>query len=65
MASSQRSGDDQNWIVECNRTMVGSGGDTYDPVCELPEGHRGLCRSRSAVDQHKLTDQEYVEMWDA
>lgn len=38
----------------CARTLVGSGGDTYDPVCELPHGHEGRCRSSSAVDQHRL-----------
>jgi hypothetical protein len=34
--------------------MVGSGGDTYDPVCELPPGHVGRCMSSTAVDQHGL-----------
>lgn len=38
----------------CGRIMVGSGPDTYDPICELPEGHTGACKSTSAIDQHKL-----------
>jgi hypothetical protein len=36
--------------------MVGSGTDTYDPICELPAGHEPPCRSSAAIDQHKLTD---------
>jgi hypothetical protein len=38
----------------CGRIMVGSGTDTYDPVCELPEGHDGPCKSSTAIDQHRL-----------
>lgn len=38
----------------CGRTLIGSGDDTYDPVCELPSGHDGRCRSSSAIDQHRL-----------
>lgn len=34
--------------------MVGSGTDTYDPVCELPDGHRGFCKSTAAIDQHRI-----------
>lgn len=41
----------------CGRVMVGLGGDTFDPVCELPGGHEGVCKSTDAVDAaHKLTD---------
>jgi hypothetical protein len=40
--------------LQCGRMMVGSGGDTYDPICELPTGHDGRCRSSSAIDQHRL-----------
>jgi hypothetical protein len=42
-------------IEVCGRIMVGSGTDTYDPCCELPEGHDGMCKSSSATDQHKLS----------
>jgi hypothetical protein len=38
----------------CGRIMVGSGTDTYDPLCELPAGHGGMCKSTAAVDQHRL-----------
>lgn len=38
----------------CGRIMVGAGGDTYDPLCVLPDGHRGDCKSPSAIDQHRL-----------
>lgn len=44
--------------AECGQIMVGSGTDTYDPVCELPEGHRGPCKSSAAVDQHRLPTRE-------
>lgn len=40
--------------IQCGRMMVGSGGDTYDPICELPTDHRGSCRSSSAIDQHRI-----------
>jgi hypothetical protein len=40
----------------CGRPMVGSGTDTYDPTCDLIAGHSGPCRSRSAIDQHRLVD---------
>jgi hypothetical protein len=40
--------------MHCARTLIGSGGDTYDPVCELPGGHDGPCRSSSAIDQHRI-----------
>jgi hypothetical protein len=48
--------------VTCGRLMIGSGTDTYDPVCELREGHRGQCKSTAAIDQHRLTDAELVEL---
>jgi hypothetical protein len=28
----------------CGRLLVGQGGDTWDPTCVLPAGHRGACR---------------------
>lgn len=40
--------------MKCKRLMVGSGTDTYDPICDLPEGHRGPCHSSDAIDQYKL-----------
>jgi hypothetical protein len=45
--------------VPCGRIMVGSGGDTYDPICDLREGHDGRCMSTAATDQLKLA--EYPE----
>jgi hypothetical protein len=36
---------------------LGSGGDTYDPLCELLTGHLGPCKSTAAIDQFKI-DQE-------
>lgn len=39
---------------QCGRVMIGSGEDTYDPICELPQGHGGPCLSSSAIDQHRL-----------
>lgn len=32
-------------LAVCGRIMVGRGTDTYDPVCELDEGHAGACKS--------------------
>jgi hypothetical protein len=48
---------DASGIPICGRLMVGSGGDSWDPSCELPDGHAGVCRSRSAIDQHRLVGQ--------
>lgn len=31
---------------KCSRILVGRGGDTYDPLCVLPQGHEGACSSR-------------------
>jgi hypothetical protein len=28
---------------QCGRVLVGQGGDTWDPVCRLGEGHEGAC----------------------
>ena len=44
------------WGIEewCGRVMVGSGTDTYDPICQLPKGHDGSCKSTAAIDQHRL-----------
>lgn len=30
--------------IICGRLLVGAGSDTYDPVCILNPGHRGICR---------------------
>ncbi len=38
----------------CGQVMVGSGPDTYDPVCELLAGHAGWCMSTAAIGQHRL-----------
>jgi hypothetical protein len=27
----------------CDRLLVGQGGDTWDPLCTLPAGHKGRC----------------------
>jgi hypothetical protein len=43
--------------------MVGSGTDTYDPVCELPEGHDGFCKSSTATDQHRLSPMPPERRW--
>lgn len=39
-------------MAACGNLMVGSGPDTYDPVCELLKGHYGPCKSTGAIDQH-------------
>lgn len=43
-------------MTQCGSVMVGSGTDTYDPICELPAGHSGPCKSTAAVDQHRLDE---------
>jgi hypothetical protein len=43
----------------CGSLMVGSGGDTYDPICVLPHGHAGGCKSPSAIDQNRLRRPAY------
>lgn len=48
----------------CGRIMVGSGSDTYDPICELPEGHKRACRSRAAIDQHRLSTWGLSNAWE-
>jgi hypothetical protein len=30
--------------ARCHRLLVGQGGDTWDPLCSLPDGHEGTCR---------------------
>lgn len=40
----------------CGLILIGSGTDTYDPVCDLREGHEGRCMSTGAIDQHKLAE---------
>lgn len=48
----------------CGRIMIGEGGDTWDPTCELPDGHSPMiCKSRSAQSQNKLTEKQYQEAW--
>lgn len=42
--------------TRCGRVMVGSGTDTYDPTCDLIAGHSGACKSRDAIDQHRLRE---------
>lgn len=50
------------WITEarirsgtrCGRIMLGSGGDTFDPSCDLAKGHDGVCKSRAAIDQNRI-----------
>lgn len=41
-------------VETCGRLLLGSGTDTYDPVCELPVGHAGACKSTAAIDQHRI-----------
>jgi hypothetical protein len=41
-------------ITRCGHWLVGSGPDSWDPVCELPAGHGGRHRSSAAIDQHRL-----------
>lgn len=38
----------------CGKVMIGEGTDSWDPCCELPEGHGGSCWSSSAHSQHRL-----------
>jgi hypothetical protein len=38
----------------CERLMIGSGSDSYDPICDLPDRHDGGCRSTAAKDQNWL-----------
>ncbi len=41
-------------VETCGALMLGSGTDAYDPLCELPRGHRGPCRSTAAIDQRRI-----------
>lgn len=42
-------------VARCGRIMIGSGGDSWDPTCDLPDpNHMGACYSFSATDQHRL-----------
>ncbi len=41
-------------VETCGAMMIGSGTDTYDPLCELPRLHRPPCRSTAAIDQHRI-----------
>jgi hypothetical protein len=49
----------------CGRLMVGSGPDTYDPVCELPIGHEPPCKSSAAIDQHRLVVDDPIQPYDS
>lgn len=33
----------------CGRPMIGCGGDTWDPVCTLPAGHKEPCDNPEAI----------------
>ena len=48
---------------QCGRVMVGSGTDTYDPICQLPAGHGGECKSTAATDQHRIGPAEWSRAW--
>lgn len=52
-------------MLACGRLMLGSGSDTYDPICELPAGHAGVCKSTAAIDQHRLSPEEKEAAWEA
>lgn len=46
----------------CGRPMVGAGrSDAYDPACERPAGHDGVCRSTDAAD---LRQRMFARPWD-
>jgi hypothetical protein len=47
----------------CGNLMIGSGTDTYDPTCDLPEGHEGDCKSVGAIGQFKITTAERQRIW--
>lgn len=49
-------------MSECGRIMVGSGTDTYDPICELPEAHSGPCKSTAAIDQNRLVPRRSIAL---
>jgi hypothetical protein len=45
----------------CGRPMVGLGRDSFDPTCERPAGHDGVCKSTQATDrEHRL----FARPWD-
>lgn len=52
-------------MLACGRLMLGSGSDTYDPCCELPDGHTGACKSTGAIDQHRLSPEGKEAAWEA
>jgi hypothetical protein len=45
----------------CGRIMVGSGTDSYDPVCVLASGHLGSCKSPTAIDHRRIVVSENLE----
>lgn len=49
-------------MSDCGKIMVGSGDDTYDPICELPAGHDPPCMSSAAIDQHKLAEKGGLDL---
>lgn len=52
-------------LKRCGSLMVGSGSDTYDPICDLPDGHSGPCKSKAALDQHRITQADLADVWEA
>lgn len=46
--------DQHRGYLRCDRIMVGEGTDTYDPTCDLPAGHKGVCQSTAAISQNRL-----------
>jgi hypothetical protein len=38
-------------IGQCGRTLVGRGGDTWDPVCVREGGHEGPCKPHPDLDR--------------
>jgi hypothetical protein len=47
----------------CGRLMVGSGPDTYDPVCELPIGHEPPCKSSTGCKRPVWKDNLCSACW--
>lgn len=42
----------------CGQVGVGHGGDTWDPVCDLPAGHAGRCNWSGEPAQEQSTGEE-------
>lgn len=45
--------------TRCGRIMIGSGEDSWDPTCDLFDGHDGPCKSLSARDQNRVRPLNY------